>query len=168
MTNSKPNFIMLIGSDGSGKTTIAEGLENMLRYQSYHFGPVQSYEEGKRDYFTFVEKTNTSVITDRFFEGEKIFAPLYRNYEADYFEELEQKMMEKFNVILVLVYAPYSVIKERLAERGEDFVKPQHFRYAYDKVLDIFNESSLPKMMIDTSACDAAENVMKILNRVVD
>jgi len=163
----KKDFIILMGSDGAGKSTIAEGLSEILGYPVEHHGPVKSHEEGFNEYFNCVKETNYSVIKDRFYEGERIFAPLYRGYEASYFPYLEQELIEKFNVILVLVYAPFPVIEKRLEERGEDFVRPEHFRYCFDKVVEIFNDSILPKMIIDTSLDTAEENIMKIVKRVV-
>jgi thymidylate kinase len=163
----KKDFVILIGSDGAGKSTIAEGLSEILGYPVEHHGPVKSHEEGYHEYFNCVRNTDYSVIKDRFHEGERIFAPIYRGYEAEYFPYLEQELMEKFNVVLVLIYAPFPVIKQRLEERGEDFVKPEHFKYCYDKVLEIFNDSTLPKMMIDTSLDSVEENVSKIVKRIV-
>lgn len=162
----KKDFLILIGSDGSGKTTIANELFNILRYPVHHFGPPKNYQDGYNQYFGFIRDTDESVICDRFHEGEQIFAPIYRGYKATYFPELEQELKYKFKPLLVLVYAPFITITKRLAERGEDFVKPEHFRYAYDKVIDIFNESTLPKMMINTEDNQSNENVIKILKQV--
>lgn len=167
MKKNKPNFILLVGSDGAGKSTVANKLNEALGYEVHHFGPPKNYEDGKQQYFGFIEKTDTDVICDRFHEGEKVYAPIYRGYEADYFPELEKALMEKFNVLLVLVYAPFPAIEQRLKERGEDFVKPQHFQYAFEKVIEIFNESNLPKMMIDTSLNSVEQNVEKILKRIL-
>ena len=68
----KPDFIILIGSDGAGKSTIAERLHEVLGYPVEHHGPVKSYEEGRKEYFDDVKNINYPVIKDRFFEGEKI------------------------------------------------------------------------------------------------
>lgn len=162
----KHDFIILIGSDGAGKTTTAKELSSLLSYPVEHHGPVKSYQEGYNEYFNSIRNTDYSVIKDRFHEGERIFAPLYRHYEATYFPELEKALMEKFNTTLVLVHAPFNVIVKRLEERGEDFVKPEHFEYAYDKVIDIFNESNLIKMIVDTEKYTVEQNVKKIVKRV--
>jgi len=159
----KNNFIILIGSDGAGKSTIAEELNKALGYPVEHHGSVKSYFEGKQEYFNSIYNTNHSVIKDRFHEGEKIFAPLYRDYEADYFDELERELKYKFNPLLVLINAPFNTILERIYIRGEYYVRPEHFEYCYNKVIDIFNESTLPKMMIDTTMFTPSENVEKII-----
>lgn len=159
----KQDFIILIGSDGAGKSTIAEELNKALGYPVEHHGSVKSYFDGKQEYFNSIYNTNYSVIKDRFHEGEKIFAPLYRGYEADYFDELERELKYRFNVLLVLVNAPFITILNRISVRGEDYVKPEHIEYCYNKVTDIFNESTLPKMMIDTTMFTPSENVEKII-----
>ncbi|HLO11555.1 MAG TPA: AAA family ATPase [Pseudoneobacillus sp.] len=162
----KNDFIILIGSDGSGKTTIAEELSKILGYPVEHHGPVKSHEAGYREYFNCIRTTDYSVIKDRFHEGEKIFAPIYRGYEAEYFPELEKELISKFNPLLVMIYAPFNVILQRLEERGEDFVKPEHFKYCYEKVQDIFNESTLPKMMVNTEYKSAYQNALSIAKAV--
>jgi thymidylate kinase len=160
----KNDFIILIGSDGSGKSTIAEALSNELGYPVEHHGPVKSYQEGKDEYFKNILDIEYSVIKDRFHEGEKIYAPIYRGYEADYFGELEYLLQLKFNPLLVLIRPPFKVIEQRLEERGEDFVKQEHWFYCYLKLNDIYNQSNLPKITIDTSVYTAEENVKKIIN----
>lgn len=163
----KNNFIILIGSDGAGKSTIAECLNRAIGYPIEHHGSVKSYEQGLTEYFSSIKNINYSVIKDRFHEGEKIFAPLYRGYEADYFDELERELKYKFNPLLVLINAPFNTILERIYIRGEDYVKPEHFEYCYNKVIDIFNESNLPKMMVDTTMFKPHENVEKIIQRLI-
>lgn len=164
MFEKKPNFILLIGSDGSGKSTIAAGLNKILGYEVHHFGPPKDYEDGRQQYFSFIEKTNTNVVCDRFHEGEAIFAPIYRGYTADYFDELEQKLVEKFNVLLVLVRAPYYIIEERLIKRGEDFVKQEDWGRAYDAVNSVYHNSNLPKVIIDTDKFTIEENIRQLIS----
>lgn len=163
----KKDFIILIGSDGSGKSTLARGLSDTLGYPVEHHGPVKNHEEGYNEYFNCIRDTDYSVIKDRFHEGEAIFAPLYRGYEANYFPELEQELKYKFNPLLVLVHAPYDKVVDRIFERGEDFVKPQHLKRCYDKVVDIFNESSLPKIMVDTYHNSPEKNIKTIVKRIL-
>lgn len=164
----KKDFIILIGSDGSGKSTIAQELSNILGYPVEHHGPVKSYEEGYNEYFGDIERINYSVIKDRFHEGEKIFAPIYRNYEADYFTQLEEELMKKFNVLLISCYAPLTTIKQRLEERGEDFVKPEHVEHCFNKVINVYDESKLPKMVIDTYSYSVSFNIKIILQHLFD
>lgn len=163
----KNKFIILIGSDGAGKSTIAKGLNQYFGYPVEHHGPVKSHEEGYKEYFGDVERINYSVIKDRFHEGERIYAPLYRGYEAQYFPELEKEIMKKFDPLLVLLQPPLQTVLDRIAVRGEDFVKPEHIEYCYDKITEIFNDSILPKIVIDTSRNHSADNVKKIVKRIL-
>lgn len=152
----KKNFIILIGSDGAGKSTVAQELQKVLGYPVEHHGSVKSYEDGKHEYFSNIEKINYSVIKDRFHEGEQVYAPIYRGYTADYFPELEKALLHKFSPLLVQIQPPFEVILKRIEERGEDFVKPEHFRYAYDKIDEIYENSNLPKMKIDSDYFSAS------------
>jgi thymidylate kinase len=164
----KLDFVILIGSDGAGKSTIAEGLSKILGYPVEHHGPVKSYEDGIKEYFNCITNTDYSVIKDRFHEGEAIYAPLYRGYIADYFPALEERLKEKFNVLLVKLEPPFETILKRIEERGEDFVKPEHFKYCYDKINEIYEESTLPKITIDTSKGSVEENVKEIVLTLIE
>jgi thymidylate kinase len=158
----KNNFIILIGSDGAGKSTIANALSEKTGFPIEHHGPVKSYIDGKLEYLNSIKDNDYSVIKDRFFEGERVYAPLYRGYEADYFPYLERILIEKFNVLLVHLQPPFETIIKRIAERGEDFVKPEHFHYCYNKIEEIYKDSTLPKITINTDE-NIDENVEKIL-----
>lgn len=163
----KNDFIILMGSDGSGKSTIAKRLSEIFSYPVEHHGPVKSHEEGYKEYFNCIKNTDYPVIKDRFHEGERIYAPLYRGYEADYFPELEDKLLEKFKPLIVLLQPPLQTVLDRIAVRGEDFVRPEHIEYCYDKITEIFNDSKLPKMVIDTSRLTVEQNVEKIIKKVL-
>ena len=160
---NKKKLIILEGSDGSGKSTIAARLEKETGFKLEHHGPVSSYLEGKMQYFHEAYRINESTIKDRFYFGEAIFAPLYRGYDgSEYFESLEDLLMERFDVLLVLVTAPYEIIIQRINERGEDFVEPEHFKICYDKAREVFNKSKLPKIIVDTHNDSLTNNVEKI------
>lgn len=163
----KSKFVILTGSDGSGKSTIAERLSIATGYEKFHFGPPKDYEDGKKMYYDFIRNNvGKNVLTDRFHEGERIYAPLYRGYTADYFRDLEMTLEAHYNPLLVLVYAPFDVILDRISKRGEDFVKPEHIEYCYKAMIDEFNDSTLPKMIIDTSISNEYDNVTSILNKM--
>lgn len=163
----KKDFIIIMGSDGSGKTTIATELSKKLGYKIHHFGPPKNYEDGKKQYFEFIKNNNENVICDRFHEGEAVYAPLYRGYDgSDYFSELEKKLSEKFNVIVVLAYAPFVVIQERLEKRGEDFVKKDDLYHCHLKILNIVEHTKLPKMIIDTSIMSPENAAVAIIRQL--
>lgn len=163
----KNKFVILTGSDGSGKSTLADLLSLATRTEKHHFGPPKSYQDGKDMYYNFIkENVHRNVICDRFHEGERIYAPLYRGYTADYFRDLEMTLEAHYEPLLVLVYAPFDVILERIAVRGEEFVKPEHLKYCYERMLQEFNDSTLPKMMIDTSLWKPHRCTQKIIEKM--
>lgn len=161
----KKRLIIVIGADGSGKTSVVEALNNKLRYNTKHFSNPKDYQDAKDSYYKFLEETNENYILDRYYEGEMIFAPIYRGYDgSDYFKDLETKLKDKFDVLLVYLCPPLEVILERIAERGEDFVKEEHYEYCYKKVSNFFGMSSLNKIVFDTSLMTPDEISKNILN----
>lgn len=159
----KKKMIIFCGADGSGKTTLAGEISRLTGFPVEHHGPVHTYLEGKMQYFHDVYKNDYSVIKDRFYEGEVIFAPLYRGYEADYIEELEDLIIEKFDPLLIYVHAPFDVLVKRCKERGEDFIKNDaDMFYFYELTNKFFNMSKLPKIMINSDDFTLENNVEKI------
>ena len=112
--NKKPTLIIIEGIDGVGKSTVAQKVSEMLNLPIEHHGPVKSMEEGRNEYFDFLEKCNYSVVKDRFAMGEETYSIIYRGYKADYMRELEKELMKKFKVKLFFITGDDNFIKNRL------------------------------------------------------
>lgn len=96
-------LIIIEGPDSTGKTTLAKFLAEKLDFEYYHFSAPKSKEEAKKDYFNFINKfSNKNVIVDRAFWGEFVYAPIWRNYEPDYFNELEAKLKKQIALNILL------------------------------------------------------------------
>jgi thymidylate kinase len=143
-------LIAIEGCDGSGKTTLADALaHNIIRHEA-SIGtdrPVQmihasqpklpileEYELAIRDY----DPKGTHLILDRWHWGELVYGPIYRGKS-----ELSpaglwhvDKFLDAKGGVMVLMDSSAGTVRERLATRGEDFLKDEHV----EEVIAAFDE----------------------------
>lgn len=144
-------IIHITGQNGSGKTTLCNNLSKELNLEIKHFDKVKTMEEGKKQYFDFLNNyNNKDIILDRFHDGEWIYAPIYRNYEANYLNEIENKI-KTFDYMLILITCDINEISKRLDIRGEDYLKPEHYQLEKDNFIKFINKQTLPYIIIDTT-----------------
>lgn len=129
--------IILEGSDGSGKTTVAKNLESLynshgFNVEMWHYGPhspdktsVQEYLEPLIDWCEeqrdFAHKV---LIIDRFHLGELVYGPVLRGFSQmtdDQYEYIEH-YLDKIGAIRLYVRPARSVVLERFRQRGDDLV----------------------------------------------
>lgn len=167
-------IVNVSGCDGSGKTTL---VNNLLTHFSKnattaHFSNPRDYDDGKNQYYSFLEqhqKNSEFILCDRFHEGEWVYAPIYRNYTADYLKDLEEQIITKHNYLLVFLYAELKDILSRTDVRGEDFVKREHFQLVLDNFLNNFLlKQSLPFIYLNTSTYSPRECLEMTLKAVKD
>lgn len=157
----------LSGMDCTLKTTLCGLLSKQLDCKVVHFDKPKDLLDGKKQYFDFLSnlEINEDVICDRFHDGEHIYAPIYRGYESDYLQEFEAEL-RKYPYLFVNTKASLDVIKERIKNRGEDFVKEEH----YSTVLNLFNRfvniQSMPYIIVDTSEADIETYMQRILEAI--
>ena len=161
----KNEIIHLSGCDCSGKSTICGILSKKLGYPIKHFDKPNSMLEAKNDYFNFLKFLDKSYICDRFHDGEKIYAPLYRGYTIDYLQDFEKKL-RKIPYLFVNTYASVDTLLRRADVRGEDFLKREDFK----KVVKLFEtyvfDQSMPYLRINTENNDPEGNSNKILEKM--
>lgn len=159
------SILSLTGADGTGKTTLVSELSKQLEYTSRHFDKPADMEDGKNQYFSFIKELNEdeNIITDRLHEGEWVYAPLYRNYKADYLREFEQEVINKHGFLQVYVKAELQTIIDRTRKRGEDFVKEEHFQTVLDLFDDFMNEQAMPFIEIDTTNSETENDVKRVI-----
>lgn len=144
-------IIHITGQNGSGKTTLCNNLSKELNLEIKHFDKVKTMEEGKKQYFDFLNNyNNKDIILDRFHDGEWIYAPIYRNYEANYLNEIENKI-KTFDYMLILITCDINEISKRLDIRGEDYLKPEHYQLEKDNFIKFINRQTFPYIIIDTT-----------------
>lgn len=159
-----PNIITITGANGAGKSTIAEELLKEMDFKYTHFSNPKDMEDGKKQYYDFLDNLdNKNYLCDRFFEGEWIYAPIYRKYEPNYLRDIENKIAQNNNFLFIYVTADLNKIIERIDIRGEDFMKREHLgleRELFDKF--IFQTQRLPFLQVDTTKTPLNDNLILI------
>ncbi len=138
------------GCDCTVKTTLCNMLNKKLNLEVVHFDKPKNMEDGKEQYFNFLNTLNKDIICDRFHDGEYIYAPLYRGYTANYLNEFETELRKK-PYLFVNTYSNLDTIIKRAQKRGEDFVNFNDF----EKVLSLFQSyiktQNMPYIILDTT-----------------
>lgn len=136
-------LFVLEGCDGSGKTTVANHLKNILPDAEI----VHCTTDTPNDYAFFsglvyaAEERN--IIADRFCYGQFVYqSPRERHISDEKLAELET-MMLAHGVRVIHVAASVDEIEDRLAFRGEKTHMP--VREICDRYLDLFEEKTLIK-----------------------
>jgi hypothetical protein len=136
-------FIVIEGTDASGKTSLIHSIHDVLR-RRYLGANISEFHKGRpeeqtrrwvlNDYVTSIEKRNwfrLLGLSDRWHWGEVTYAPKYRpDTNKDGYGLLgkagwrwvELYLMSR-GVAQFWLYQPLDVIKARLEERGDEFVK---------------------------------------------
>lgn len=159
--------IHLGGVDCSGKSTLCKKLSEILNCEITHFDKPKDLEDGKRQYFSFQNSINVNkdIICDRYHDGEYIYAPLYRGYEADYLKEFETEL-RKMPYLFINTFASLSTIINRAKSRGEDFVKEEDF----NNVLKLYDryvmKQSMPYIRINTNESNIDLYLKRILKSI--
>lgn len=159
------SLLGVTGGDGVGKSTLVSELSKQLNLKSQHFDKPKDMEDGKKQYFDFIDNllVNESAIADRFHEGEWIYAPKLRGYTADYLREFERKVINKHSYLQVYVKAELETIIERTRIRGEDFIKEEDFQIFLDLFEDFMNKQALPFIEINTTNSKTEDDVKRVI-----
>lgn len=137
----KPILIVFEGVDKSGKTTLKDA---------------------------FNKKTNFSyVVLDRLTTSSKIYNNFFNRDRLEYYDRFERRILDSFNVLVVLCECDTDLIVNRLANANE--VLPEQLK-DIDKVKMAFrkeiDDSFVNFILIDTSKGSIDECVNVIITRV--
>ena len=144
-------LIVLEGVDGAGKTTYAEQLIDAWPAQDktwlLHAGQpttkpiMHQYETALLSLYD-PQDPDQLVVCDRWHVGETVYGPIYRGQSrltpgmARYMDQL----LDSLGAVKCVLSGTLKTLTRRLADRGEDFLKPEHLAlvadqyhtYAYD------------------------------------
>ena len=131
--------IIIEGIDGAGKSTLVERIKKSV---PPHFDVVLTHKsqpkhkEADREYCYQLSwlRNNHFFIADRYHVGEMIYGPIYRSnsiVDEDAFDRIEQSL-DKLNAVKVVLLPSKKTVKQRLKERGEDFLKPEYVDEVYN------------------------------------
>jgi thymidylate kinase len=134
-------LIILEGCDGTGKSTIAKNLANILDARIIH-----CTKETPNDFDFFreiiINAQDTNIIADRFCYGQFVYQNIEERNLSEFELEVLECLMLRGNVKLIHVKAPIDVIEKRLAERNE--ITELKVKYIVEKFNLIFRSSLLP------------------------
>jgi thymidylate kinase len=132
-------IIILEGIDGSGKSTLAEeiALASPLKTKLLHRGPIQHPVRVEYVDPLFHVNRDELLIADRWHVGEVIYGPIYRGVsQVEPFLGSIEDILDNFNAVKIVMSPPLDVVKQRLAERGEDYLQPEHVEQVYQAYQD--------------------------------
>lgn len=162
----KKLFVAFEGVDGTGKSTLAKAIAEKFKVNYTHNDKSYSYDEGMKksyDYIETLKKMPTGVIDRLVHTGEGIYAPLYRDYDgSDYFDDLEDKMLNEFNILIVYVNATNENIISRLQSRGEDYVNIEHIDALKSNYYKYLNRTKIPFLIFDNDSPSIEKNIIKL------
>lgn len=149
-------LIIISGCDRSGKTSIANKFIEKTNYQYTHFSSPKDKEDGKHQYFDFIASINPgeNYLCDRFYEGEFVYAPIYRGYKLDYAKQLEDEILYKMNALYVYVKTDLDIIKERISKVGEEYVKDEDLEKVINNYECFIPNCRLPYLILDNNNND--------------
>lgn len=163
--------IIIEGVDKSGKGTLIElFMKKHPEYRYFHCAAPESLsDEQKKKYYNayyynhLKDLENNNCIFDRFHCGELVYGKKYRNYEIDYFDDLEIEIIQKSDTILILVIAQPIVIFCRGDNKGAMFAEKDN-KKLFDDIVEVsslflkaYQRSILRKFIIDTTHINTDE-----------
>lgn len=151
-------FIVIEGSDGSGKSSLVDEIESQLagKYPDHH---ITKYHKGRpeeesrlwvlNDWVMSIEHINwfdSVAVADRWHWGEATYAPLKRPHTCnDSFGLLgvsgwrwTELFMASRGIAQFWLYQPLEVIQSRISVRGDDFVNIQEL----EKIVALYTKTS--------------------------
>ena len=147
-------FIVIEGTDASGKSTLVEEIKKQLAISNPH-KPLDFFHKGKpedmtrrwvlNDYVNSIQTrdfVSTNAVADRWHWGEVTYAPLKRPaYNKDGYGLLglpgwrwTELFLASRGVAQFWLYQPLEVIKKRLESRGDDYVSSDEL----EKILELY------------------------------
>lgn len=130
-------LIIIEGIDGSGKSTLAnmiqEVAQNNYNVIRAHRGPMKGSVVEEYVKPLFEVGPNDLLIADRWHVGEMIYGPIYRgvSYVDSVLEHIEN-ILDDLAAVKIVMLTPREIVRERLAGRGEEFLKEKDFDQVYD------------------------------------
>ena len=172
MGKKAPMNVILIGPDGSGKTTLAKVLAEQL---GFTYVKCNNQQEDKPALALEKIKTDINVVYDRFYYPDDIIynrikkIPTVPEYEKGYDAVLAQ--MEKSNTFFIFVTADLETLCERSKVWIDDYVSVEDLPFIieyYDKFLMQMFSRNIHCACIDTSNITPEEAVNSAFEMVTE
>lgn len=157
--------ILIEGVDNTGKTTLANKLASEFNLEYTHCSKPKT-DNPFDEYADLINSIRKDSVFDRAFLGEFVYSQLWRDgcsISLKQFQELELMCQMKFEyVILIHATAPIEVIKQRCIEQSEELLKQDQVEKCAELFKEIIDNSTLDKIIYDSSRQTPDDIVNKI------
>lgn len=137
-------IIIIEGSDGSGKTTLAQQLSRQTGFPIVHQSYPKTEEEKKCMVGMYIQaiKENKNAIFDRCWYSEMVYGPILRDRSAISYIDMYklEEQVAKVGGMIIHCTGPESALWMRCTKRGEDYVTSRDdFKAIHKGFNDIMN-----------------------------
>ena len=132
-------WLILEGVDGAGKTTLANTLKSSIVDEPaviHHLGPPESPDTAVAECVDGIDDVllTTNLISDRHHWGCAVYGPIFRpGADRDGYGDMGRagwRYVDMFVAsrggIVIYCYEPLETIRERLRDRGDDYIEEHH------------------------------------------
>ncbi|MCY7933936.1 deoxynucleoside kinase [Bacillus spizizenii] len=159
-------LIILEGPDCCFKSTVAAKLSKELKYPIIKGSSFELAASGNKKLFEHFNKLGDedNVIIDRFVYSNLVYAKKFKDYSILTEQQLrviEDKIKSKAKV--VYLHADSNVIKERLSERGDEYIEEQDIDPILGLYREVMNNAGLHTYSWDTGQWGSDEIVEDLI-----
>ncbi|QVN25781.1 deoxynucleoside kinase [Bacillus halotolerans] len=159
-------LIILEGPDCCFKSTVAAKLSKELKYPIIKGSSFELAASGNKKLFEHFNKLadEDNVIIDRFVYSNLVYAKKFKDYSILTEQQLrviEDKIKSKAKV--VYLHADSNVIKERLSERGDEYIEEQDIDPILGLYREVMNNAGLHTYSWDTGQWGSDEIVEDLI-----
>lgn len=182
-------ILIIEAVDAAGKTTTVTELNKLIPLSvmlklSGAPKKIDTQEHMKSIYYSLppffdaVSKDHT-VVLDRFCLSERIYSSMFKSYIPDYIDEYEAELVEKYDIVQVLIHPTLEVLKSRLEtkriqnpnEKQPDLDTLLYIRGEYLKT--VLNNYTIPSQLfvvndVATTPREIATSIAKSFNLLPD
>ncbi|WP_332274886.1 AAA family ATPase [Bacillus velezensis] len=155
-------MIILEGTDCCYKSTVADKLSKELGYPVLKGSSFELAKSGNEKLFEHFNKLadEDKVIIDRYIYSNLVYARKFKDYSIlteDQQRAIEEKIRYKAKVIYL--YADPKVIKQRLRERGDEYINDQDIEPVLELYREVMSDVGLHTYSWDTEQWNSDEIV---------
>ena len=158
--------------DAGGKTTTIEKLQEKLGWKvikgsSFELAKLDSLGLIKAFHDMTLDNYKENVIFDRFIYSNEVYAKMFNDYTLlsdDVRRALEEDFPEQ--TYIIYLYANPEIIKQRLLERGDDYISTDHVEKIMDGYSDAIDKTNIRVLFYNTgqrSADDIVDSIIRII-----
>ena len=161
--DANSGFVIVVeGCDRTGKTTLCDQLSNFLKWPVVKFS--QPKVDAMAEYTEALAEHPESFIADRLHLGESVYGPIYRGTPPVLRSRVlafEGDLVGRGALLVLLTDTPLRV-RDRFAQLGEDFAKPDHVVEILERFDHEFGFSALSKVRMNMATGTQFEKVVVI------